>query len=277
MLSIPDPTDPDRDRFIMSKGHAVLALYGARHPRGWISAEDLENYAGDGTLLGMHPEHRVPGIDFSTGSPGHGPSMGVGAAGAWQAPHMARSRDGIEIAYETHGRTGGDALAVVLVHGWAGNRTYWADQVDLLSERNHVVAVVLGGHGESGVGREDWNLPAFADNVVAAVEELDAGDVADGDEPTSTAEDVAAFVAPFREDFGVAVDRFARSLFPEGADGALIDRVAGDMAAAPRDAALGSLGYPCNRHPPIVAINPDAAPTDYESLRRRRVEQIDLR
>ena len=57
---------------------------------------------------------------------------------------MARSRDGVEIAYETHGRTGGDAPAVVLVHGWAGNRTYWANQVDLLAERYHVVAVDLG-------------------------------------------------------------------------------------------------------------------------------------
>ena len=80
VLRIPDPTDPDRDRFIMSKGHAVLALYGALHLRGWISAEELETYAGDGTFLGMHPEHRVPGIDFSTGSLGHGLSMGVGAA-----------------------------------------------------------------------------------------------------------------------------------------------------------------------------------------------------
>ena len=108
-----------------------------------------------------------------------------------------------------------------------------------------------------------------------------------GDEPTSSAEDVAAFVAPFREDFGVAVDRFARSLFPEGADAALVDRVAGDMAAARRDATLGSLGYALNRHPPIlaalaeltapiVAINPDVAPTDVESLRRHGVEPIVL-
>ena len=53
VLRIPEPADPDRDRFIMSKGHAVLALYGALHLRGWISAEDLETYAGDGTLLGI--------------------------------------------------------------------------------------------------------------------------------------------------------------------------------------------------------------------------------
>ena len=233
---------------------------------------------------------------------------------------MARSRDGVEIAYETHGRTSGEAPVVVLVHGWAGNRTYWANQIDLLAAWYHVVAVDLGGHGESGVGRDDWNLPAFGDDVVAAVEEVGARHVALvghsmggdaivfaacslgdrvrglvwvdafrslGDEPTSSTEDVAAFVAPFREDFGVAVDRFARNLFPAGADAALVDRIAGDMAGGPRDAAVGSLGYALNRHPPIiaalaeltapvVAINPDVAPTDVESLRRHGVDPVVL-
>jgi transketolase len=89
VLKVSEPTDPNRDRFIMSKGHAALALYGALHLRGWISTDELETYAGDGTLLGMHPEHRVPGIDFSTGSLGHGLSMGVGAA---LAARFERSR-----------------------------------------------------------------------------------------------------------------------------------------------------------------------------------------
>jgi transketolase len=80
VLRIPDPADPDRDRFVMSKGHAVLALYAALHLRGWLPAEQLDTYAGDDTLLGMHPEHRLGGIDFSTGSLGHGLSIGAGAA-----------------------------------------------------------------------------------------------------------------------------------------------------------------------------------------------------
>lgn len=80
VLRISDPTDPERDRFVMSKGHAVLALYAALHLRGWLSAEQLGTYAADATLLGMHPEHRVRGIDFSTGSLGHGLSIGCGAA-----------------------------------------------------------------------------------------------------------------------------------------------------------------------------------------------------
>ena len=92
---------------------------------------------------------------------------------------MTRSRDGVEIAYSTYG-TGedADAPAVVLVHGWAGNRAYWAHQIDFLAERYHVIAIDLGGHGESGLGRADWNLAAFGDDVVAVVDEVGAQKVA---------------------------------------------------------------------------------------------------
>jgi pimeloyl-ACP methyl ester carboxylesterase len=67
---------------------------------------------------------------------------------------------------------------VILIHGWAGNRTFWSRQVDVLSETYQVVAVDLGGHGESGTGRGDWNLPAFGNDVVAVTEEVGARDVA---------------------------------------------------------------------------------------------------
>jgi transketolase len=79
-LDVPDPSDPDRDRFVLSKGHAALALYAALFLRGWMSLEDLNSYCGDGSALGVHPEHVVRGIDFSTGSLGQGLSLGAGAA-----------------------------------------------------------------------------------------------------------------------------------------------------------------------------------------------------
>jgi transketolase len=79
-LRIPSPADPDRDRFILSKGHAALALYAALVERGWLPAEVLPAYCADGTRIGVHPERGVPGIDFSTGSLGHGLSYGAGAA-----------------------------------------------------------------------------------------------------------------------------------------------------------------------------------------------------
>lgn len=80
VLRIPDPDDPDRDRFILSKGHAALALYAALYLKGWLTYEQLNTYCADGSLLGTHPERALRGVDFSTGSLGHGLSFGGGAA-----------------------------------------------------------------------------------------------------------------------------------------------------------------------------------------------------
>ena len=80
VLNISDPEDPERDRFILSKGHAALALYSALYLKGWISREELDSYCGEGSLLGVHPDHHLRGVDFSTGSLGHGLSMGAGSA-----------------------------------------------------------------------------------------------------------------------------------------------------------------------------------------------------
>src|SRR5262249_8253262 len=80
VLRIAAPDDPERDRFVLSKGHAALALYGALFLKGWMTQEDLDTYCGDGSLLGVHPERALTGVDFSTGSLGLGLSMGAGAA-----------------------------------------------------------------------------------------------------------------------------------------------------------------------------------------------------
>lgn len=232
---------------------------------------------------------------------------------------MARSRDGVELAYATHtARGAGTGPAVALVHGWLGNRTYWDAQVDFLSQWHDVIALDLGGHGVSGLGRADWNLPAFGDDVVAVVETVDpeqvvlvghsmGGDAVVfaarrlgdrvagmvwvdafrslGHEQPAPPAAVDAFVAPFREDFDLAIDQFVGRLLPADADPALADRVAADMKAAHREVALGSIGYALNREPavlaalsgikaPIVALNPDDGSTDAESLRRHGVEPV---
>ncbi len=80
ILDLRTPGHPDRDRFVLSKGHAVLAVYAALAIRGIIPREQLDTYCAEGSLLGVHPEHVLPGIDFSTGSLGHGLTFGVGAA-----------------------------------------------------------------------------------------------------------------------------------------------------------------------------------------------------
>ena len=80
VLRVAAPDDPDRDRFILSKGHAALALYAALRARDWIDEETFDSYCGDHSLAGTHPDHQLPGIDFSTGSLGQGLSFGAGAA-----------------------------------------------------------------------------------------------------------------------------------------------------------------------------------------------------
>ncbi len=79
-LDIPSPDAPDRDRFVLSKGHAALTLYAALHLRGWISPEQLDTFCGDESQLGVHPERVLRGVEFSTGSLGTGLSLGTGAA-----------------------------------------------------------------------------------------------------------------------------------------------------------------------------------------------------
>src|SRR4051812_29861783 len=90
ILNIPAPDDPERDRFILSKGHAALAVYAALSLKGWISEADLDTYCGDDSLLGVHPERALPGIDFCTGSLGQGLSMAAGAALAANLQHSSR-------------------------------------------------------------------------------------------------------------------------------------------------------------------------------------------
>ena len=80
-ISSEKPNNPNRDRFILSKGHGALGLYVLLEQRGFISKKELDEYGNDGTKLAGHPVYKsAPGIEFSTGSLGHGLSVGVGLA-----------------------------------------------------------------------------------------------------------------------------------------------------------------------------------------------------
>ena len=80
----------DRDRFVLSKGHAALALYACLHAKGRLSREQLDTYCADNSLLGVHPEHALAGVDFCTGSLGQGLSMAAGAALAARLQNSSR-------------------------------------------------------------------------------------------------------------------------------------------------------------------------------------------
>ncbi len=75
-----NPKDPARDRFIMSKGHAVLAQYAVLAEAGYFGKDELPKTKTLGALLQGHPEIQIPGIEAATGSLGQGLSQGVGMA-----------------------------------------------------------------------------------------------------------------------------------------------------------------------------------------------------
>lgn len=80
------PDWPDRDLFLMSKGHAAAALYAVLAERGFFPHEWLEEYCQDGAKLAGHVAgHHVPGVEVSTGSLGHGLGIGCGIALAAKA------------------------------------------------------------------------------------------------------------------------------------------------------------------------------------------------
>lgn len=76
-----NPSAPDRDRFILSKGHASLGLYAVLAERGFFDVEDLAGFGSFHSRLGGHPDCRkVSGVEASTGSLGHGFPIAVGVA-----------------------------------------------------------------------------------------------------------------------------------------------------------------------------------------------------
>lgn len=74
------PDFADRDRFILSKGHACVAVYAAITEAGFIDPSELDTYGNDFSWLMNHISHKVPGVEFSTGALGHGLPFAVGKA-----------------------------------------------------------------------------------------------------------------------------------------------------------------------------------------------------
>ena len=76
-----NPSDPTRDRFVLSKGHASLGLYGVLAHFGFFPLEELVSFASMHSRLGGHPDSlKIPGVEASTGSLGHGMPMALGMA-----------------------------------------------------------------------------------------------------------------------------------------------------------------------------------------------------
>lgn len=75
-----DPRAEDRDYLVLSKGHGVMAQYACMHERGWLEDSHIQGYFKDGSDLKGLSDSRVPGLEVTSGSLGHGFSVGVGIA-----------------------------------------------------------------------------------------------------------------------------------------------------------------------------------------------------
>jgi pimeloyl-ACP methyl ester carboxylesterase len=215
------------------------------------------------------------------------------------------SADGVMIHYDVRGR---GEPALVFIHGWCCDRSYWKAQVDTFAQRYRVVTLDLAGHGESGLSRREWTIPAFGADVKAVVEKLgleriilighsmggpvalDAArqmpgriigligvDTFQNFEERFSREQFDGFLAPFQENFKEATAGFVRSMFPASADSDLVAWVVNDMSSAPPEVGLGAMEGMYAFDPkevlrdvriPIRSISADMWPTNVESNRR---------
>ena len=190
-----EPKWDGRDRIVMSKGHAGAALYAALAECGFFPVEELLTYYQNGSRLSGHISHKVPGVDLSTGSLGHGLGVAVGMA-------VAAKQD-----QKTH------RVFAILGDGECNEGSVWeAAQTAAHFELNNLVAIVDHNHMQSldycqrtincGAMADRWR--AFGWNVI----ELDGHDhdalrtamMTAGDKPTAiVAHTVKGKGIPFME------------------------------------------------------------------------------
>jgi len=163
-----DPERPDwkeRDRLILSKGHGCLALYVVLADKGFFPREELARFCAPDGILGGHPDHRkVPGVEASTGSLGHGASIGVG-----MALHAQRAK-------------ASQRVVVVLGDGECNEGSVWEAAMCAGKYRlSNLTFVVDYNKCQSyGPTRDVQDLEPFADkwqSFGCAVQEVDGHDV----------------------------------------------------------------------------------------------------
>jgi transketolase len=131
------PDDPDRDIFILSKGHAIAAQYVCLARRGFFPVAELETYGKPGSRLPEQPGPRcVPGIEAATGSLGHGLSIGVGMA----------------LAAKIQGRP--TRVFVVVGDGECNEGAVWEAAMFAAAKRLDNLTVVVDANGLQGIGSD---------------------------------------------------------------------------------------------------------------------------
>lgn len=130
--------DPNRDYFLLSKGHDVPALYGTFAEIGWIEKERLKNHLKPNDFIYWHPNRNIPGIEFHSGSLGHLLSVSIG------------------IAMDCKLRGQKNKVVVVLGDGELDEGTIWEGALVAAAKKlDNLVAVVDRNHFQANIRTED--------------------------------------------------------------------------------------------------------------------------
>ncbi len=215
------------------------------------------------------------------------------------------SADGVEIVYETAGEVN---PALVFIHGWSCDKSYWSEQVKDLSKNHKVITVDLGGHGESGLNRENWTIEKYGEDVASVVNNLKlekvilvghsmggsvileaakilkervigliGADTYQSFTDDWTAEQKEGFLKSFKDNFYETTQGFVKGMFPPSADSTLVKKVADDMSMAPPQVATSAMRNLFFYDPlptlkeidlPIISINCDLYPVAVEENKK---------
>ena len=183
------------------------------------------------------------------------------------------SSDSVRIAYEVHSESRKEGMPVlVFVHGWSCDRTYWKKQIPYFAKKLKVVTIDLGGHGESGLGRKNWTMEAYGEDVASVIKKINAHNVillghSMGGSviaeaamrirdrvsglilidaynelgPGFTPEQAEEFIVPFKANFSEKTKSFVHEMFRPNADPEIVKQVTADMASAPSEVGISAL------------------------------------
>jgi len=181
---------------------------------------------------------------------------------------VAISSDSERIAYSTYGA---GETSLIFIHGWSCDSRYWQKQLSIFAKNYQVITIDLAGHGNSSLGRVDYTMISFAEDVKAVIEKdninqailighsMGGGVMAEVarlmpkkvvaiigiDTLQNVAEQVPQKIInemtqPFEVDFQSAMQDFVLPMFPKGTDTELVSWVKEDMSSAPKEVALSA-------------------------------------
>lgn len=132
-----NPSDPERDLLVLSKGHGVIALYACFRELGWITDGDVRGYLGNGTRLRGLCESDVPGCEVSSGSLGHGLPVAVGMAYGLARLHSRRR------------------VWCIVGDGEMNEGSMWEAMLFAAQHRLEKLTVIVDANGFQAMGRTD--------------------------------------------------------------------------------------------------------------------------